>query len=340
MIWRKNRWSKEGTGIMNAKFRPNEPTNPHHISLSPDFNMESIPEKTYFWGTTLLPFKGVLGKGLGQDISTALAPNLQYNAFRSLHWMEPKVQELGQQYLETGNLKPIIEYYKQASPIEKGQLSSIVRQPMFLNSDIPYRFYNDYKVVMKENPILQKEINNMTPQDRNMFKHSLGWASTTDNGLPVIFSKEPGFSGTKVIGHEGNHAFQYRFEQPQNMQALLERALPAEETKIVNGKEVRLSGNDKKGLGSAHINKERGSTIHDARSFIINSYYKQNGKYPSYTQLNQLIDRMTEEQLRQAIRTTSAYGREYAPLIKDFEALRECLKYAYKIGGKINIKYD
>jgi len=65
MIWRKNRWSKEGTGIMNAKFRPDEPTNPHHISLSPDFNMESIPEKTYFWGTTPLPFKGVLGKGLG-----------------------------------------------------------------------------------------------------------------------------------------------------------------------------------------------------------------------------------------------------------------------------------
>ena len=66
------------------------------------------------------------------------------------------------------------------------------------------------------------------------------------------------------------------------MQALLERALPAEETKIVKGKEVRLTGNDKKSLGSAHINKERGSTIHDARSFIINSYYKQNGKYPSY----------------------------------------------------------
>ena len=333
-IWRKNRWSKEGSGLIEAKFRPDEYTDNHHITINPTEEAE-IPNKTYFMGINRLPFNGKSGTGLGDNISTVFTPNLQYNAWRQLHWMEPKVQELGQQYLSTGNLRPILDYYRNATPLEKQQLSSIARQPMFLNSDIPYRFYNDNNVVMKENPMIQKEVNEMSPHERNMFNNSLGWATSNDKGMPVIFNKQSGFAGDRTVGHEGNHAYQQRFPQPQNMQEVLERALPAEQTKLVKGKEQRLSGNDKRGIGSAHLNMERGATVQDARALIIREYYRQHGRIPSLTELNTIIDNMAEADLTKTVRSTSAYGREYAPLINDFGALREVLKFGYKKGGKI-----
>ena len=338
-VWRKNRWVKEGDGLLNARFRADEPNNPHYITqTAPD--LPEIPNHTYFMGQTRLPFNGTMGNGLGGNTSTVFTPNLQYNAFRQLHWMEPKVQELGQQYLNTGSLRPILDYYRSASPIEKQQLSTIARQPLYLNSDIPYRYYNDNAAVMRENPIVQKEVNKMTPTERGLFNNSLGWATSNDVGAPVIFNKKTGFGGDKVVGHEGNHAYQQRFPQPQNMQELLERALPAEQTKNVKGQEVPLTGNDKRMMGSAHLNVERGSTIQDARAFIIRQYYQQTGRYPSLNELNNIIDNLSETELTNTIKTTSAYGREYAPLINDFNALREALKYAYKAGGKLIFKYE
>lgn len=335
-VWRKNRWVKEGDGLLNTRFKADEPNNPHYITqTAPD--LPEIPNHTYFMGQTRLPFKGTMGNGLGGNTSTVFTPNLQYNAFRQLHWMEPKVQELGQQYLNTGNLRPILDYYRSASPIEKQQLSTIARQPLYLNSDIPYRYYTDNAAVLRENPFLQKVISKMSPSERNLFNNSLGWATTNDVGKPVIFNKKVGFLGDKVVGHEGNHAYQARFPQSEKLQKLLERALPANKTKNVKGKEVLLTGNDKRGMGSAHLSVERGSTIQDARAFITRNYYQQYGRYPSFSELNGAIDKLSDMDLTNTIKSTSAYGKEYAPLINDFSALREALKYGYKAGGKINI---
>jgi hypothetical protein len=74
-IWRRNRWSKEGRGLIEAKFRPDEYTDNHHITINPEEEVE-IPNKTYFMGINRLPFNGKAGTGLGDNISTVFTPNL------------------------------------------------------------------------------------------------------------------------------------------------------------------------------------------------------------------------------------------------------------------------
>lgn len=333
-FWRKKRWVQEGgEGLLKHIFKPDEPISPHFIQLS---NKESfIPENTFFMNTALLPSKGKIGKGLGQHLSTSFVPNLQYNAYRYLHWTEPKVQELGSQFLNTGSLRPILNYYKQASPLEKQQLSTVVRMPMFLNSELPYKYYTDNSLVLKENPILNKELRKLSPEERKEFEESLGWASYDDTGKPIIFNKKE-FGKGYIIDHEGNHAFQNRFGQPENMQAKLKQVLPAKETKLVNGKESRLSGNEKRELGSAHLNMERGSVLEESRGRIIKDFYQKNERYPTFKELTNIINSSSDNYLQNIVNSAGAYGKEYAPLIKDFKGLREILNYGYKQGGKLN----
>lgn len=336
-IYKKNRFRKEtGNGLLNVKFKPFSPENNHRLALDPTELVDvELPSNAYYMNLSILPYKRSFGRIFGNKIDTSLYPNLQYNAYRYLHWAEPKIQELGMQYLSTGDLGPIVQYYKTASPLEKQQLSAIARQPAFLNSETPYRYYTDNNLVMQENSSVQRMVNKLSKNDLREYNSSLGWATTNDLGYPVILNKKSGFQGNMVVSHEGNHAYQYRFPQPLNMQSLIERALPAAQTKLVKGKKVRITGNDKTGVGSAHLNAERGSTLHETRSLLIRKYYQQNGRFPTFQELNSMIDKMDNTSLTKAIESSNGYGQEYAPLITDFAALKEALKYGYKKGGKI-----
>ena len=310
--------------------------NPHNITVSYPTRTR-VPEYDLSYSNKT----PVTYKSLGDKTSPNAKLNLSYNMQRYLYWAPPKIKELGMGYIKTGDLTPIKQYYKAATPTERQWLSNFVRQLSFVNSNKPYSYYSNVKLIKDRE--FYRELDKLKERERKLVGTSPFHFSGEKNMFIVSKNNNP-----RVIGHEGNHMFQAIFKQPEDMRVVMERALPSRNIK--NGK--RVTGNYKKEVGSEFSNKERGSTIHEIREDIINEFYNKTGRTPTFRELEKEIRSRSKDDLLRRIKNVNGYGYDYFYGIVDqitkgtynFDDLYTALIYGYKSGGKLNnskeLKYD
>lgn len=308
---------------------------PEGHTLPTDVTIEEpvLPNRTFHLGyQEAFPQKVGYSGEIGDNIATQYSFDLQNNVYRYLHYAEPKVQELGEQFLKDGQLKPILDYYKQASVLEKQQLSDVIRMASFTNSKIPYTYMEDFNTFMNH-PLVKPTFEKLSARGKEEVRNAMG-VHISDNGRPgfTYIPKRYQKEAPPTVQHEGDHAVQYQFTRPPEMINSLRKGMPHS---VYHRDKSMISGNELREPGSAALDVEKGAAATDCRTVIINDFFAKQHRIPTFYELCNKIKALPISELQKIAKRASAYSKEYAKNITDWEAFRNSLIWDYAQGGTI-----